>query len=55
MSEARDIGESTLLAVAHAYQQATPWRLERPPVERFLAEQEEAARKAEVEGKRDGE
>ena len=45
----RLFGESTLLAVAHAYQQATPWHLDRPPVERFLAEQEEAARRAQAE------
>jgi Asp-tRNA(Asn)/Glu-tRNA(Gln) amidotransferase A subunit family amidase len=30
--------ESTLLAVAHAYQQATGIHLQRPPMERFLAE-----------------
>jgi Asp-tRNA(Asn)/Glu-tRNA(Gln) amidotransferase A subunit family amidase len=30
--------ESTLLAVAHAYQRATGNHLERPPLERFLAE-----------------
>ena len=30
--------ESTLLSVAHAYQQATGNPLERPPLERFLAE-----------------
>ena len=29
--------ESTLLAVAHAYQQATGPHLQRPPLERFLA------------------
>jgi Asp-tRNA(Asn)/Glu-tRNA(Gln) amidotransferase A subunit family amidase len=31
-------GESTLLAVAHAYQQATGHHLERPPLEQYLAE-----------------
>jgi len=31
-------GESTLLAVAHAYQQATGHHRERPPLEQFLAE-----------------
>ena len=31
-------GESTLLAVAHAYQQATGQHLHRPPLEQFLAE-----------------
>jgi Asp-tRNA(Asn)/Glu-tRNA(Gln) amidotransferase A subunit family amidase len=31
--------ESTLLAVAHAYQQATGHHLQRPPLEKFLAEQ----------------
>ncbi len=31
-------GESTLLAVAHAYQQATGHHLQRPPLEQFLAE-----------------
>jgi len=31
--------ESTLLAVAHAYQQATGHHLKRPPLERYLAEE----------------
>jgi Asp-tRNA(Asn)/Glu-tRNA(Gln) amidotransferase A subunit family amidase len=31
-------GESTLLAVAHAFQQATGHHREHPPLERFLAE-----------------
>jgi hypothetical protein len=31
-------GESTLLAVAHAHQQATAHHLQRPPLELFLAE-----------------
>jgi Asp-tRNA(Asn)/Glu-tRNA(Gln) amidotransferase A subunit family amidase len=31
-------GESTLLAVAHAYQQATGHHLQRPPLEQFLAQ-----------------
>lgn len=39
-------GESTLLAVAHAYQQAAGHHLRRPPVERYLAE--------DAEGKADG-
>jgi len=30
--------ESTLLAVAHAFQQATAHHLQRPPLEQFLAE-----------------
>ncbi|MEM9657684.1 MAG: amidase, partial [Planctomycetota bacterium] len=51
----RLFGESNLLAVAHAYQQATSWHLERPPVERFLAEQEEAERTAEAEETKEGE
>jgi Asp-tRNA(Asn)/Glu-tRNA(Gln) amidotransferase A subunit family amidase len=34
-------GESTLLAVAHAYQQATGHHREHPPMERFLAEASE--------------
>ncbi|TWT33826.1 Glutamyl-tRNA(Gln) amidotransferase subunit A [Posidoniimonas corsicana] len=45
----RLFGESELLSVAHAYQQATGWHLERPPVERFLAEQQEAERRAAAE------
>ncbi len=31
-------GEATLLAVAHAYQQATAHHLQHPPLERYLAE-----------------
>ena len=31
-------GESTLLAVAHAYQQATGHHLQRPPLDQYLAE-----------------
>jgi Asp-tRNA(Asn)/Glu-tRNA(Gln) amidotransferase A subunit family amidase len=34
-------GESTLLAVAHAYQQAVGHHLKRPPLERYLAEEAE--------------
>jgi Asp-tRNA(Asn)/Glu-tRNA(Gln) amidotransferase A subunit family amidase len=39
----RLFGESTLLAVAHAVQQATGDQLRRPPLERFLAEDAGAA------------
>ncbi len=34
-------GETDLLAVAHHYQQATDFHLERPPLERFLREMQE--------------
>jgi Asp-tRNA(Asn)/Glu-tRNA(Gln) amidotransferase A subunit family amidase len=34
--------ESTLLAVAHAYQRATDAHLKRPPIEKFLKEMDEA-------------
>jgi Asp-tRNA(Asn)/Glu-tRNA(Gln) amidotransferase A subunit family amidase len=39
-------GESTLLAVAHAYQQATGTHLQRPPLEQFLAEEREREKSA---------
>ena len=42
----RLFGESTLLAVAHAIQQATGHHLERPPLERFLAEELEREKNA---------
>ena len=29
----RTLDEATLLRVAHAYEQATPWRQRRPPLE----------------------
>jgi Asp-tRNA(Asn)/Glu-tRNA(Gln) amidotransferase A subunit family amidase len=31
-------GETELLAVAHAYQQATDFHVKRPPIERFVEE-----------------
>jgi Asp-tRNA(Asn)/Glu-tRNA(Gln) amidotransferase A subunit family amidase len=39
--------ESTLLAVAHAYQQAVGSHLRHPPLERFLTEEEEKEREQE--------
>jgi Asp-tRNA(Asn)/Glu-tRNA(Gln) amidotransferase A subunit family amidase len=38
----RLFGETELLAVAHAYQQATDFHLERPPIERFATENQKA-------------
>ena len=36
-------GETELLAVAHAYQQATDFHLKRPPIEKFVEEHEKSA------------
>ena len=38
----RLFGETEVLALAHAYQQATDFHLKRPPVERFLGELEKS-------------
>jgi Asp-tRNA(Asn)/Glu-tRNA(Gln) amidotransferase A subunit family amidase len=37
----RLFGESDLLALAHAYQQATGFHLRRPPLERWKAEEKQ--------------
>ncbi len=43
--------ESTLLAVAHAFQQATGDHREQPPLEGFLAEEESRAGAGKPSGK----
>ncbi len=44
--------ETTLLAVAHAYQQANGSHLPRPPLDRFLSEDAKPAPQGKTEGKR---